>query len=57
MDELKTASKVLKPGKQPGIDIIANEMISPLIEKCPNLILKLFNSILNNLWINEKWLI
>ena len=57
MDELKTASKVLKPGKQPGIDIIANEMISPLIEKYPNLILKLFNSILNNLWINEKWLI
>ena len=32
-------------------------MIIPLVEQYPDLILKLFNSILQNIWISKEWLI
>ena len=56
-DELETATKILRRGKSPGLDNILNEMIAPLVKKYPGLILKLFNSILANTWINKEWLI
>ena len=55
-DELSLARKVLKNGKSPGLDTVLNEMIDPLAELYPELLLKLFNSILSNTWISEDWL-
>ena len=57
LEELKTASKILKAGKLPGLDIIPNEMLSPLVDQHSDLVLKLFNSILSNIRISKKWLI
>ena len=51
------ASLILKPGKALGIDNISNEMISCLLEIYPEVILKLFNSILNHNDIIPDWLI
>ena len=56
-DELDVATKILKTGKSPGLDNVINEMITPLVKKYPELILKLFNNILANTWINEEWMI
>ena len=56
-DELDLATKILRTGKSPGLDNIINEMIAPLVKKYPQLILRLFNSILNNAWINNEWMI
>ena len=55
--ELDRASKILKNGKSPGLDTILNEMLQPLVELYPNLLLKLFNSILTNTWIGKDWLL
>ena len=55
--ELDVATKILRNGKSPGIDTILNEMIIPLVDKYPKLILKLFNGILSNTWICKDWLI
>ena len=55
--ELDLAKKILKPGKSPGIDNLTNEMITPLVEHHPELVLKLFNNILNNIWISKEWLL
>ena len=55
--ELEIAKRILKRGKSPGIDTIINEMIDPLVEIYPKLILKLFNSILANTWFCDEWLI
>ena len=46
MEELKNGSYVLKPGKATGPDPISYEMLACIIEKHPNILLKLFNSIL-----------
>ena len=44
--ELAKAGSKLKQGKAHGLDIICNEMIAPLINNYPRLVLKLFNKIL-----------
>ena len=40
------ATKILKNGKGTGIDIIRNEMLVPLVELYPKLVLRAFNAIL-----------
>ncbi len=57
LEELKAGAKILKPGKLPGMDLISNEMLLPLVETYPSLVLKLFNSILSNIWLRKEWLI
>ena len=46
LEELKNGSYVLRPGKATGPDPISYEMLECIIEKKPNVLLKLFNSIL-----------
>ena len=46
MEELKSFSNILKPGKAPGSDNIDNVMISSLVETHLQIFLKLFNAIL-----------
>ena len=46
LEELKNGSYVLRPGKSTGPDPISYEMLECIIEKQPNVLLKLFNSIL-----------
>ena len=56
-EELSVASKILKAGKGNGIDTIRNEMIAPLVETYPTLILRAFNDIVvNNEPICQDWL-
>ena len=57
LDELKKASAILKPGKALGIDNVNNEMILCLLQNYPQIILKLFNSILENNEIVPDWLV
>ena len=47
-EELEKATKILKPGKGVGIDNLCNEMIRPLVDTYPDLILRSFNDILSN---------
>ena len=47
-EELKNGSYVLRPGKSTGPDPISYEMLECITEKQPNILLKLFNSILLN---------
>ena len=47
LEELNTASKILKAGKGTGIDNIRNEMITPLINTYPHLVLRAFNDIMH----------
>ena len=44
--ELNVASKILKAGKGTGIDTLRNEMIRPLIDLYPQLIVRSFNDII-----------
>ena len=46
IEELKKGSYVLRPGKSTGPDPISYEMLECIVEKQPNILLKLFNSIL-----------
>ena len=46
LEELKKATKILKSGKGTGIDIIRNEMLVPLVDLHPQLVLRAFNGIL-----------
>ena len=55
--ELRAAMKVLKNGKLPGMDNILNEMIYPLVDKYPQLILKLFNKVFSGDTFIKDWLI
>ena len=57
LDELMKASAILKPGKALGIDNVDNEMILCLVHNYPQIILKLFNSILENNEIVPDWLV
>ena len=45
-EELKFATKILKAGKGTGIDTLRNEMLRPLVELYPQLIIKTFNDII-----------
>ena len=56
-EELYLASKNLKPGKSPGMDNILNETLKPLLDIYPEILLKLFNSILHCNTINIDWLL
>ena len=44
--ELENASYILKPMKSPGIDCVTYEMILCLLKTNPNVVLKLFNTVL-----------
>ena len=44
-EELGLATKILKAGKGTGIDTLRNEMLRPLVELYPHLIIKTFNDI------------
>ena len=48
LEEVNGASFILKPGNSTGIDGISNEMISSLLTKYPDIIIKLFNSIVQS---------
>ena len=45
-EELKIATKILKAGKGTGMDSLRNEMIRPLVEMYPQLIIRSFNDII-----------
>ena len=58
LDEVYEASKVSLPkGKGVGVDNLCNEMITCLIEVCPNVILKFFNIVLQSGEIVPDWMI
>ena len=58
LEELQETSKTsLPPGKGVGVDNLSNEMITCLIEVCPEIVLKLFNLILESGNILPDWLI
>ena len=54
-EELKLATYILKKGKAAGLDCIPNEMITCLLSTKPEIIKKLFNSILLKPTIINKW--
>ena len=56
-EELGAAERRLKDGKAAGIDNTCNEAISILIETYPELVLKLFNKILDSGEIVPEWLV
>ena len=45
-EEILKAAKILKLGKGIGIDNLYNEMIRPLVDNYPNLVVRIFNDIL-----------
>lgn len=47
-EEINEAAYILKPGKSPGFDNIPNEMVLSLLQTHPEIILKLFNTILSD---------
>ena len=56
-EELETAAKILKNGKGIGIDIILNEMLTPLVKLYPKLLLRAFNNILSKQEnLSKDWL-
>ena len=57
LEELKKATGILKPGKALGMDNISNEMIMCLVETYPNIVIKLFNSILRDNEIIPEWVV
>ena len=54
--ELEEASRKLKPGKACGIDNVCNEMIISLVDTHPNIVLRLFNEILQSGEVIPEWL-
>ena len=57
LEELTDAAKRLKYGKAHGVDIICNEMIIPLVQSHPDLLLCLFNKILESSEIMPDWIV
>ena len=57
VEEVKKASLTLKPGKATGIDNISNEMILSLFTNYPDIILKLFNTIMQSNEIKPEWVL
>ena len=55
-EELKLASKSLKTGKSPGLDNVLNEMLKPILDYQPELLLILFNNCLKENVLNQEWL-
>ena len=53
--EIKIAAYILRNGKAPGFDSISNEMLQCFLEVRPDILKRIFNSILNNPRIIEKW--
>ena len=54
-EEIKIGAYILRHNKSSGMDCISNEMISCLLSARPEIIKKLFNSILKNPMIINKW--
>ena len=54
-EEIKTGSYILRHNKSSGMDCISNEMISCLLSAKPEIIKKLFNSILKYPMVINKW--
>ena len=54
-EEIKLGSYILRNGKSPGHDSISNEMISCLLSVKPEIIKKLFNAIIQNPVIIDRW--
>ena len=54
-EELMNSIKSIKPGKAVGMDNIYNEMLVSLCENHPNIVIKLFNLILQSSDIPEQW--
>ena len=54
-EEIEFGAYVLRFGKSPGIDNISNEMISCLLDVKPEIIVKLFNSILKHPVTIHRW--
>ncbi len=52
---MKLAAYILRNGRAPGFDSVSNEMLQCLLEVRPDILRKIFNSILNNPRIIEKW--
>ena len=55
LEELKKASYILKNGKACGIDKIPNEMLKCIFEIKPEILIKIFNSILHYRETNSVW--
>ena len=53
--ELNEASYILKKGKSSGIDGISNEMLSCLLEVRPDILIRIFNSVLQNSGNTPEW--
>ena len=54
-EEIDTGAYILRKGKAPGFDNISNEMILCVLKTKPEILLKLFNSILKNPSVIDKW--
>ena len=54
-EEIELGTYILRNGKSPGYDSISNEMISCLLTVKPDIVRKLFNSILQNPVTIVKW--
>ena len=54
-EEIKLASYILRNGKAPGFDSISNEMLQCFLQIRPDILKRIFNSILSNPRIIEKW--
>ena len=57
LEEVNGASFILKPGKSTGIDGISNEIISSLLTKYPDNIIKPFNSIVQSSEFMPEWVL
>ena len=54
-EEIKIAEYILRNGKSPGFDSISNEMLQCLREARPDILRKIFNSILKSPKTIDKW--
>lgn len=53
--EMKLAAYILRNGKAPGFDSISKEMLQCFLEVRPDILKRVFNSILKNPCTIEKW--
>ena len=54
-EELEVGAYILRQGKSPGHDSVSNEMLSCLLKVNPEVIKNLFNALLKNPTIIDKW--
>ena len=57
IEELLKAQYVLKNGKASGIDMISNEMLNCILKKHPYVLIKLYNSALQNNITHSNWVL